>query len=420
MSFSPQRQGSNPFHDLAAITRRAGEVGLGNSLKEKNELVVRNLDKLCFGAEIITAAALCGSLPVEMIENKTHRSLNPFADKQTLSEDDIKKRTRHKKKTDGEESNHWLNKAGYLMYALSGPFKLVANNIRSFKDGNPTALFGMASLIPVYPLMAFNHGYWTKLAILFTFNFSDVGYGRQYKNELLRAQAAAKGESMEAVMDEDCSELREVLRWPAIKRLVQGKLETTDVKHWKAVGTFMVNDQKTAWANVKQMVKDIGIAGKELGKEGISHVKEFTKPEHLKALYKAKLPQVFTNPNEFYQMHQSGAMLTCIILAAQTVGRLSGAKKTTDTLAQVGLMVAGPLMYCSFIQRGRGFMNTPGKKLIGIAEIVAALGMLVGDVFWFMPWGFGAYRAGSSMKYFGNQEANQQQAMMSKLPKKRL
>jgi hypothetical protein len=410
-------QNTAPSAPLRPIhTMRTGSA-LGHKLRDNSEEIAKNLNYLAMVTELAMAGMIIGSPLVDRYEKEHHRSLNPFRKRTHLSEAETKALEARQKATDGEEDDHWLNKAGYVAYGLGGPVKQVANGITAVLAGNPTSLFGMGSLIPLYPLVILNHGFWTKFAIIVTCQVATVGYGnierhtqeQSVEKELARLEKRAPRD----VPMRKCEELVEAVRWPALQRLAAGKLTAKDKHHWRKVGRFMIDDQKIAWQNSKQTVHDFGTLFHEGGKmaqnalhrtskkipvlKRVAHA--FSGHAHMPETYKPRIPRVFTHSDSFFQLHQAGAMASYLIMIAQAVGRLTGQKKWSDPAAQVGLLATGPLLYYSMMQMAHQLWHKggPGKRFVAASRAAAAIAMLIGDIFWFKAWGFGVYRAGSSI-----------------------
>jgi hypothetical protein len=416
--FSPSSAKSKVFPMLSkgVDALRAKRHALGNTLRDNSDEIAKQLNHAVLVTELGTAGMILAAPMVDNYERRKKKSLNPFRKDANISPQEIKAHDAQLNGTDGEEDPHWLNRAGYTAYALGSPVKMVALGITAVKARNPTSLFGMGALIPVYPMMMLNHGFWTKLAILVTCQVATVGQGNIDKytlDKLIEKEAAQKECRPErTIAKRECHDLSHVVRWPALKRLATNSLTPQDKNHWKTVGHFMVEDQRIAWRNSVQTAKDVATLITETGKKSLNGLHRTTKKtpllrqvaqfvtghSHLPERYTAKIPNVFKHSDNFFQLHQTGAMASYLIMLGQAMGRIMGIKQVTDPVAQAGLLITAPMLYYSMMQQSHQLWNKggPNNRFLAGSRTVAALAMLVGDVFWFKTWGFGVYRAGSS------------------------
>jgi hypothetical protein len=427
--FSSTSNASTPPGIARCVTfLRKKRHALGNTLRDNRDEIATTLNHVVMATELATAGMILAAPMVDNYERRRKKSLNPFRQNNTITPEEINTHDAKLNGSDGEEDPHWLNRAGYATYALSSPVKQVASGITSVELGNPTSLFGMGALIPIYPMMMLNHGFWTKLAILVTCQVATVGQGNIDKHTtetaIEKETARLEGRPPREIPMRQCAELGHVVRWPALTRLASGKLTPEDKQHWKGVGRFMVEDQRIAFQNSVKTAKDIGTLASETSKRILNGLHRGAKRtpllrplmewatghSTLPSRYVPKIPEVFRHSANFFQLHQTGAMASYFLMLGQALGRVLGLKQVTDPVAQAGLLLTAPMLYCSMLQQSHQLWHKGGSnnRFLAGSRAIAALAMLVGDIFWFKTWGFGVYRAGSSGEsLFRNETRNQ-------------
>jgi hypothetical protein len=318
-------------------------------------------------------------------------------------------KTRAERKKDFEDktkSDHWLNNAGYMLYAGVGAIKQIGVLQRAVSNDNPTLMLGLTTLLASYPPVFFSHNLYAKLMMMIAFHTSEMAESAVNYNTFIGDVMVSAKEKNISLTQPKLSGLTGMKEWMNkgfFARIVTGKATAQDKQHIKAFNAYVVNDFKQAGTQLGQSFKAFGELGVESLKTVVTLGKhKFNVPERLKLLPSKTPSQYNLNARQnIYHLENAGAFSGLLGVLAETVGHAFGLHQYTRLATVPWLMSANAMQTIGLGATAKTIWNTGPQakyKWMAASEGTGAALCAIGAASWSSDALLGIYRLGSALQ----------------------
>jgi hypothetical protein len=316
-----------------------------------------------------------------------------------------------------KHESHWLNNAGYALYAGVGAIKQVGVLQKAVANDNPTLVMGMVALLGSYPPVFFSHDLYAKMLMLVAFHLSEMAESAGDYNTFVgnkAAEAKALGIHVEPYTT-GLPGMKDWMNAAFFKRLLSGKATQADLNHRNAFADTLKRSMARAWGSKP------GASGQALAHAtdpfkvrkslhlGI-RTKALTEQE-IKALPKHKQVQYyethFRNRKNIYHMENAGAFGGLLGVLGETAAETVGLRGVARFVTQPWLMGSNLLQTIGFTATTKNIWTMhktkehpawAHPKAMAVSEGAGTLLCAIGAASWSNDWLLGLYRLGSVLK----------------------
>jgi hypothetical protein len=326
------------------------------------------------------------------------------------------------------KKSHWLNNAGYGLYAGVGAIKQIGVMQRAVAHDNPTLMVGLTALLASYPPVFFSHDLYAKLMMMVAFHLSEMAESAVNYNTLaktVQADGEKAGVHTAKVDYTGVAGMKDWLNGQYFKRLATGHASQQDVDHAKAFFSYVWNDQKKAVGHLKNTARGVLGLGQELGKKAINPKHHIQVPEALQlgittpilkiedlnklplSEREAYVKNRLKSQTNIYHFENAGAFGGLAGIFGEAAAQASGVGWLSNMVTKPWLIGSNLLQTTGFTATTKTIWNQEKHrvdpswakpKLMAVSEGTGTLLCAIGAASWSNDWLLGLYRLGAVLK----------------------